>query len=83
MPAILAREDYVKWLAEMPGSPDELRALLKPCAASMEAAPVSTTVDIPRTSGRNSSSRRRAWRTSRAFIHALPPYFTTRSTEER
>lgn len=51
MPAILAREDYAKWLGVLPASADELRALLKPCPAPMEAVPVSTKVNSPKNEG--------------------------------
>ena|SRR6185437_10953048 len=51
MPAILAREDYAKWLGEVEATPEELRALLKPCPTPMEAVPVSSKVNNARNEG--------------------------------
>jgi putative SOS response-associated peptidase YedK len=51
MPAILAREDYAKWLGEIESTPEELLALLKPCAEAMEAVKVSSKVNQSKVDG--------------------------------
>jgi len=48
MPAILAREDYAKWLGEAEAAPEELLALLKPCGVPMEVVKVSPQVNQSR-----------------------------------
>ena len=44
MPAILTREDYAAWLGEVEETPEQLKAMLKPCPAPMEAVPISSKV---------------------------------------
>jgi putative SOS response-associated peptidase YedK len=51
MPAILSRDDYSQWLGEVETTPEELRAMLKPCAAPIEAVAVSTKVNSPKNEG--------------------------------
>lgn len=52
MPAILDREDYAAWLGEKEATPEELRALLKPCPSEvMEAVKVSTKVNNVKNEG--------------------------------
>lgn len=44
MPAILNRDDYAAWLGEVEVASEELKAILKPCPARMEAVPISAKV---------------------------------------
>ena len=45
MPALLAHEDYAKWLGEVEATPEQLHALLRPCGEKMEAVKVSPKVN--------------------------------------
>jgi putative SOS response-associated peptidase YedK len=45
MRAILARDDYAKWLGEVEATPGELRTMLKACRVPMEAVKVSPKVN--------------------------------------
>jgi putative SOS response-associated peptidase YedK len=45
MPAILTPSDYARWLGEIEATPEELRAVLKPCPMPMEAVKVSPKVN--------------------------------------
>jgi len=44
MPAILNSDGYAAWLGEIETTPGQLKAMLKPCPAPMEAMPVSSKV---------------------------------------
>lgn len=52
MPAIFAQEDYAAWLGESEATPEQLRAMLRPCPAEdMEAVKVSVKVNNAKNEG--------------------------------